>query len=99
MNPLIKIYLYFWRSHKRVGPKREIRLTRTYEYFGNGVYDLIWCLRDRRPGTSRKQHHRPTVLMERTMGKDAKATIKRIETQELPTAIQEFLERIHGEGK
>lgn len=98
MNTLTNIRLFFWKGHKLIGPNKEIRITRTYEYCGKGVMDVIWCLRDYRnlPKTVR---HSPRVITERTSPTYVLHLIKRIESKDLPEAIEAFLKKLNQDSQ
>lgn len=95
MSILTSLYLALWKSHKFVGPNKEIRLTRTYEECGKGVLDVIWCLRDYRKIEKGKKigSH---VITERTSPRNARQLIRQIEREELPKAIEKFLKKMEG---
>lgn len=93
MSILTNLYLYFWRSHRCVGDKKEIRLTRTYETFGKDVLDVIWCLRDNRK-ISRDKKLSSYVITERVNLRNVKALIRNIERNELPKAIESFKQKM-----
>lgn len=90
---LTDLRLKIWKSHKTLGPNKELRLTRTYEYFGKGVLDITWCMRDNRNVPSDKKHS-SQVITERCSSHDAMAVIRHVEKNELPRAIKSFLSRL-----
>ena len=84
------IYLALWRSTKRVGQERNIRLTRKYDNY-YGVIDLVWKLEDRKQGGTPL---RGRCIVERANTWNLRETIRRIEQGELLQELADFEKRM-----
>lgn len=84
------IYLWWWNSTRRVGPKRKIRLIRTYVTYGKGVTDLTWKL---------KYGGMTRYISERVNDYNLISTIRMIEREKLPREIERMKETIREKRK
>lgn len=83
------LYLTFWTGEKKVGPHKEIYLSRKCETFGDMVYDLRWSLKYiYKDG---KVSH-PLNISERANKWDLRKIIRKIEKDVLPQKIKELIE-------
>lgn len=96
MDFIVNIYLRLWKSHKFVGTDKNIRLTRTYEPYGKGVLDIIWCLRDYR-NLPKRERVRSLVITKRCNLRAVKDTIRDVEEGELLHALAHFEGKMKGE--
>ena len=84
------LHLALWRSTKRVGQGRNIRLTRKYDNY-YGVIDLVWKLEDRKKGGTPL---RARCIVERANSWNLQETIRRIEQGELLQELADFEKRM-----
>ena len=98
MSLLDKIYLMCWKGKKTAGPNKEVRISRSYDFIGKGVLDINWCLRDNR-SIPQAERCSTSVISERANIGDAKGLIRRIESQTLPKAIEEYIQRMKKSSK
>ena len=82
----------FWKGRKYIGPDKEIRITRTYEKYGDKVYDIVWCLRDKRKNC--KNRLKPETITERCNARSIREVIRQVEKNDLPKAIKQFQEKM-----
>lgn len=82
----------FWKGYTFVGPNKEIRITRTFEEYGEKVYDIIWCFRDKR--TNYVTRLKPEVIVERCNKRSIRHVIDHVEKNEFPKALKRFQEKL-----
>lgn len=83
------LYLKLWARDKKVGPKKQVLLSKSCETYGDTVYDLRWKLKYiHRNG---KTSHAVTIS-ERASKWNLRNTIRRIEKQVLPKKVEALIE-------
>lgn len=83
------LFLTFWTRQKKVGPNKEVLLTKSCETFGEMVYDLRWSLKYIH--SNGKTSHSVTIS-ERANKWDLRKNIHRIEKEVLPAKIKQVIE-------
>ena len=92
---LNEIYLKFWSGKKKVGPKKEVLLSKSFVVYGEAVYDLTWSLKYIH--SNGKTSHSVTIS-ERANKWNLRGIIGRIEKTKLPKAIDSIIKN-HTGGK
>ena len=83
------LYLIFWTGDKKVGPHKEVYLSKKCETFGSMVYDVRWTLKYIHKNG--KTSHSVTIY-ERANKWDVRKIIRRVEKNVLPRKIKELIE-------
>ena len=86
------LYLTFWTGEKKVGPNKEVYLSRECETYGDMVYDIKWQLKYIHKNG--KVSH-PDTIAERANKWDLRKIIRRVEKVTLPRKIKEVIAQ-HG---
>ena len=83
------LYLIFWTGDKKVGPHKEVHLSKKCETYGDMVYDIRWTLKyiHKNGKTST-----PITISERANKWDLRKLIRRVEKDTLPGKIKELIE-------
>lgn len=82
------LYLSFWTGDKKVGPQKNIILSRRCETFGDMVYDLRWTIKC----TQGNNKTSPSVtITERANKWDLRKVIRRVEKTALKQRIKELV--------
>ena len=82
------LYLSFWTGDKKVGPQKNIILSRRCETFGDMVYDLRWTIKYLQENGKTS----PSVsITERANKWDLRKVIRRIEKTALKQRIKELI--------
>lgn len=82
------LYLSFWTGDKKVGPQKNIILSRRCETFGDMVYDLRWTIKYLQENGKTS----PSVsITERANKWDLRKVIRRIEKTALKQRIKELV--------
>ena len=83
------LYLSFWTGDKKIGPQKNIILSRRCETFGDMVYDLRWTIKYLQENGKTS----PSVsITERANKWDLRKVIRRVEKNVLPRKIKELIE-------
>ena len=75
------IYLKLWSGDKKIGPKKNVLVSKSCEIFGDTVYDIRWTLKYIHKNG--KTSHSVTIS-ERSNKWNLIKTIQRVEKQVLP---------------
>jgi hypothetical protein len=82
------LYLSFWTGDKKVGPQKNIILSRRCETFGDMVYDLRWTIKYLQENGKTS----PSVsITERANKWDLRKVIRRVEKTALKQRIKELV--------
>ena len=82
------LYLSFWTVDKKVGPQKNIILSRRCETFGDMVYDLRWTIKYLQENGKTS----PSVsITERANKWDLRKVIRRVEKTALKQRIKELV--------
>ena len=84
------LYLKWWSGDKKVGPQRNVRLSKSCEIFGDTVYDLRWTLKYIH--ANGKTSHSVTIT-ERASRWNLKKVIRLVERRKLPAAIEALIQK------
>jgi len=89
------LYLTFWTGDKKVGPHKEVYLSKKCETYGDMVYDIRWTLKYIYKDGKTSQ---PITISERANKWDLRKIIHKIEKDELPRKIKELI-KVHENRK
>ena len=82
------LYLSFWTGDKKIGPQKNIILSRRCETFGDMVYDLRWTIEYLQENGKTS----PSVsITERANKWDLRKVIRRVEKTALKQRIKELV--------
>ncbi|MCR5534532.1 MAG: hypothetical protein K6F47_05100 [Bacteroidaceae bacterium] len=82
------LYLSFWTGDKKIGPQKNIILSRRCETFGDMVYDLRWTIKYLQENGKTS----PSVsITERANKWDLRKVIRRVEKTALKQRIKELV--------
>lgn len=87
------LFLTFWTGVKKVGPHKEINLSRECETYGDAVFDIKWKLNY--IYENGKTSHTVTIA-ERANKWDLKKIIRRVEKEVLPQKINSLIRQHEG---
>ena len=82
------IYLKLWSGDKKMGPQKNVFVSKSCEIFGDTVYDLKWSLKyiHKNGKTST-----PITISERANKWDLRKLIRQIEKDIIPQKIKELI--------
>ena len=82
------LYLIFWTGDKKVGPHKEVHLSKKCETYGDMVYDIRWTLKyiHKNGKTST-----PITISERANKWDLRKLVRQIEKDIIPQKIKELI--------
>ena len=90
------LYLKLWAGSKKVGPRKEVLLTKRCETYGGVVFDLKWTLKYIH-SNGRTSHS--VNFSERANSWNLRKVILRIEKEVLPKEIDALIRRhTHEDG-
>ena len=84
------IFLRLWSGDKKVGPKKQVLLSKSCETYGDAVYDLRWTLKYIHPDG--KTSHSVTIT-ERANKWNMRKIIHRIEKYKIPKEIDALISK------
>jgi len=87
---LNSLYLRLWAGTKKVGPRRRVLLSKSYETYGDMVYDLTWKVRYIH---SKNLASHAVYITERASKWNLRRTIRRVEKHKLPKVIEELVSK------
>lgn len=82
------IKLWLWSGDKKVGPKKQVLMSRSCETYGNTVYDLRWTLKYIH--ANGKTSHSVTIA-ERASKWNLRRRIHIVEKYKLPKEIEALI--------
>ena len=84
------IFISFWSKKKKVGPDKNVPLTKSCETYADTVYDLKWTLKYIHEDG--KVSH-PVTITERASKWNLRSVVHRIEKTKLPKEIEKLIRR------
>ena len=84
------LFISFWSGKKKVGPDKNVLLTKSCETYADTVYDLKWTLKYIHEDG--KVSH-PVTITERASKWNVRSAVHKIEKTKLPKEIERLIRR------